>query len=587
MTTLQDSHEDGGETFTLTLSNASSGAVIGDGTATGTIENSDAMPQAWMARFGRTVAEQVLDAVEGRLRASRTAGVEMTLAGRGPAGLAPRMAAPPRRRRQRRRRRISQQPAASVQQEAAGLAAWLGDEMDPDRQRGIDTRAVSSRDLLTGSSFALTGGEARTGFYSLWGRAAVSRFDGREGELTVDGDVASGLLGRGLVAGPDRGRADRRPQPGRGRLPGRVRRRHGGFDADRRLPVGPVRALRAGLGVGRGRLRRGHADADAGGPGGDPYRPRPRAGRPAGLRGILLASAGGRRVRARRQGRRAGRADGDRKRVSGLGAADADVTRLRLGLEGSRAITFAGGATLTPSVEIGVRRDGGDAETGFGIDVGGGVAWSDPERGLSADIRGRGLLEPRGRRDPGTRVLGLARLGAGAGSTAKGRSSRSARPWVRPPPAAWTRCSAAGRSPGSRSTTDDGLANRRFELRFGYGFAAFGNRFTVDAGACATASRTGAATMASAGGSAWPGVRGHWSSGSRRRGARPPAPMQRGPNPSTRSASGRPRAGEGRNGGPATAAAGRRRRRRIHPAVSPPLRTTPQSDVRGRMRKCQ
>ena len=51
---LDDSHDDDGETLRLTLSNPT-GAYIADGTATGTIHNSDAMPKAWIARFGRTV----------------------------------------------------------------------------------------------------------------------------------------------------------------------------------------------------------------------------------------------------------------------------------------------------------------------------------------------------------------------------------------------------------------------------------------------------------------------------------------------------------------------------------------------------
>ncbi len=50
-------------------------------TATGTINNSDPIPKAWLARFGRTVAEQVLDAVGARLRTAPRAGVEATLAG--------------------------------------------------------------------------------------------------------------------------------------------------------------------------------------------------------------------------------------------------------------------------------------------------------------------------------------------------------------------------------------------------------------------------------------------------------------------------------------------------------------------------
>ena len=56
---------------------------------------------------------------------------------------------------------------------------------------------MSARDLLTGTSFALTGeaGGAGSGTVSLWGRGAVSRFDGREGDLTLSGEVTSAMLG--------------------------------------------------------------------------------------------------------------------------------------------------------------------------------------------------------------------------------------------------------------------------------------------------------------------------------------------------------------------------------------------------------
>ena len=51
---LDDAHDEGSETLTLTLSNAS-GARLGDAQATGTITNTDPMPRAWAVRFGRTV----------------------------------------------------------------------------------------------------------------------------------------------------------------------------------------------------------------------------------------------------------------------------------------------------------------------------------------------------------------------------------------------------------------------------------------------------------------------------------------------------------------------------------------------------
>ncbi len=53
---LADSHDEGSETMTLALSNAT-GARIADGEATGTIDNSGSILQAWIARFGRTVGK--------------------------------------------------------------------------------------------------------------------------------------------------------------------------------------------------------------------------------------------------------------------------------------------------------------------------------------------------------------------------------------------------------------------------------------------------------------------------------------------------------------------------------------------------
>ena len=52
----------------LTLSNPF-GPNVSDGQATGTIENDDPMPMAWLARFGRTVGSQAVDAVTTRLEA--------------------------------------------------------------------------------------------------------------------------------------------------------------------------------------------------------------------------------------------------------------------------------------------------------------------------------------------------------------------------------------------------------------------------------------------------------------------------------------------------------------------------------------
>ena len=59
-----------------------------------------------------------------------------------------------------------------------------------------------------------------------------------------------------------------------------------------------------------------------------------------------------------------------------------------------------GRLSLTPSVEVGQQHDVGDAQTGAGIDVGGGLAFTDAVTGLSLDVRVRTLVRAWGQTDP-------------------------------------------------------------------------------------------------------------------------------------------------------------------------------------------
>ena len=74
-----DAIDEGAETMTLTLANATN-ARIADATATGTINNSDPLQQAWIARFGRTVASEVVEGITDRL-GTRDAKSEVRIAG--------------------------------------------------------------------------------------------------------------------------------------------------------------------------------------------------------------------------------------------------------------------------------------------------------------------------------------------------------------------------------------------------------------------------------------------------------------------------------------------------------------------------
>ena len=74
-----------------------------------------------------------------------------------------------------------------------------------------------------------------------------------------------------------------------------------------------------------------------------------------------------------------------------------DVNRLRLALQGAYDLPLGSGSSLEPSLEFGVRRDGGDGETGFGAELGGGISYFTPVRGLTVEMNGRGLLAHEGK----------------------------------------------------------------------------------------------------------------------------------------------------------------------------------------------
>ena len=77
--------------------------------------------------------------------------------------------------------------------------------------------------------------------------------------------------------------------------------------------------------------------------------------------------------------------------VGRLAGARAAASRVRAVLDGSRTFALADGRSLTPSVALGLRHDGGDAETGTGVEVGAGVGYADPARGLDVALRVYGL----------------------------------------------------------------------------------------------------------------------------------------------------------------------------------------------------
>ena len=164
--------------------------------------------------------------------------------------------------------------------------------------------------------------------------------------------------------------------------------------------------------------------------------------------------------------------------VEGLAATKADVGRVRVALEGTRPFALGGDAVLTPSIELGTRYDAGDAETGFGADIGAGLALEAPLRGLSAEVHGRALLahEAQGlseRALSGTlsfdptpnsgRGLALSLSQNIGGAATGGADALFGRPAI----------SEIG------AGHDAGATERRTEMTLGYGLAAFEGRYTA------------------------------------------------------------------------------------------------------------
>ena len=162
------------------------------------------------------------------------------------------------------------------------------------------------------------------------------------------------------------------------------------------------------------------------------------------------------------------------------------MTRLRLGLTGSRRFRLGSGAALTPGLEVGLRHDGGDAETGFGADIGVSLDFADPARGITAALSARGLLDhaASGFRErglsasltwdqrPGSDLGWSLSLGHGVGAATEGGAA-----------SLLARQSLAGLLSGDDGddTTDGGL-QRRFDATLGYGVPVAAGRFVAISG---------------------------------------------------------------------------------------------------------
>lgn len=75
------------------------------------------------------------------------------------------------------------------------------------------------------------------------------------------------------------------------------------------------------------------------------------------------------------------------ERDEGIMSADGKVSRLRLIVQAERPMQAAGGGTFVPTGEIGVRVDGGDAETGAGLELGAGMRYVRGALSIEGQVR--------------------------------------------------------------------------------------------------------------------------------------------------------------------------------------------------------
>ena len=481
VTAVDDEANDDGETVTLGFGTLPPGVRVGDPPAAVVtlLDNDDDVhapsSRAWLARFGRTTAGEVLGALGDRMTCVPDRRQDARSPHRDPRW----RCEPPR------------QETLSVPMGGSGGAApvqlfglnradhpqndWRQDGWTLGEWRVTAAHNQPGRDMLYGSSFYLSSAEqVENGSpgWSLWGRGAFSRFAGRDGGATLGGDVATGTLGAdyagarwlaGLALSHSEGEGMFSLDGAGGGVTSSLTGLYPylRYGVDERLSVWGV------AGSGRGPLT-------LTGDGGETVETDIGMTMAAvGARGELFSPT------AAKDFTLAFKTDVlflriDSDDVPGLLAPEAKVSVLRLGLEGSYDVMFDGGTWLAPFLEAGLRHDGGDAETGFGVELGGGLRYAPPAVALTAELSARGLLAHE--------VAGFAEWGvSGALRYDPAPSSEEGPSFTLSP--AWGPASAGGadalwerENMVEIGANDSHRPGGRMEGELGYGFAALSAR---------------------------------------------------------------------------------------------------------------
>ncbi len=393
--TAADADTEGAEAYRITLNDGAGYAVGSDATAAGVLRDRAPGSVSRANRVNAAVLPHVAAAAMSRTLGAVTDRIEAAASGRPGSSL-----------------RFGALPSSPVGHARAARSA-------PPRP---EEHGPTLSEILDGASFTLAAGagEDEAPPLAVWGRGEWLSLSGSEKDVTWDGGLWSAQLGADLRVRPDllagaalshaRGELDTRTTGAAG---GRVK----GVHETTITSVHPYAAwllpdgstLWASLGYGTGEVR----IAEEGAPSRSADLTQWSAS--AGGRSVLVEDAeliGGGMTRLAVKG------EGSASRLrtgsdDGLAGLTARTTRLRLLLEGSYEHALAGGATLTPALEAGVRHDGGDVAEGAGLEAGAGVTWHDPAAGLTAELRARLLAAHEADRDEWG-VSALVRLDPGA-----------------------------------------------------------------------------------------------------------------------------------------------------------------------------
>ena len=395
--------------------------------------------KAWQLRLGRTVSHQVVDALQDRLSTPPAAGLQLTVAGEA----------------------ITSAPPLT---EHEGLLS---------KALGFDP--LTAQVLAEDSSFSFApeqeGVAPRLAF---WGQGAFSSFRGEEEEFSLDGSVTTLLLGAdwsrqrwqaGAALSQSWGSGSYESE-GNG-AEGEVNSTVTGLFPYGRYALTPRLGLWAVAGYGWGQLS---LNPDGAGDDATPSTTMTMAA--LGMDGLLF-DGGNEGITL------SATADvltlkTTSEEVDGLESSEGSLSRLRLGIEAVRPFPLSNGASLLPSLALGIRQDSGDAETGFGVDLGAGILWQAPERGISGALKGTTLLA-HGEEDLQEQGLALS-------------FSWAPNPSNRGPSLSLSHAMGATTAGGVDAllnpTTFEGLdaapsSGQRFEAELAYGFPAHNDQLTL------------------------------------------------------------------------------------------------------------